>query len=30
MFKLNRNRRGPNLMLENLMIIVGINVALWF
>lgn len=30
MFKLNRNGRGPNLLLEVLMIVVGINVALWF
>ena len=30
MFKLNRNSRGANLLLEILMIVVGINVALWF
>ena len=30
MFKLNRNGRSANLLLEILMIVVGINVALWF
>lgn len=30
MFKLNRNGRAPNLLLEILMIVIGINVALWF
>lgn len=30
MFRLNRDRRGANLVLEILMIVVGINVALWF
>ena len=30
MFRLNRDRRGANLFLEILMIVVGINVALWF
>ena len=30
MFKLNRDRRGANLLLEILMIVVGINIALWF
>jgi hypothetical protein len=30
MFKLNRNGRGNNLLLEILMIVVGINIALWF
>ena len=30
MFRLNRDRRGANLLLEILMIVVGINVALWF
>lgn len=30
MFKLQRNGRGANLLLEILMIVVGINVALWF
>ena len=30
MFKLNREKRGTNLFLEILMIVVGINIALWF
>lgn len=30
MFKLNKDKRGANLLLEILMIVVGINVALWF
>lgn len=30
MFKLNRDRRGANLLLEILLIVVGINIALWF
>ena len=30
MFRLNRDRRGGNLVLEILMIVVGINIALWF
>ncbi len=30
MFKLNRNGRRANLLLEILMIVVGINIALWF
>jgi hypothetical protein len=30
MFKVSRERRGANLLLEILMIVVGINVALWF
>jgi len=30
MFKLNQDKRGANLLLEILMIVVGINVALWF
>ena len=30
MFNLNRNGRRANLLLEILMIVVGINVALWF
>jgi hypothetical protein len=30
MFRLNRDRRGANLVLEIVMIVVGINVALWF
>ena len=30
MFNLNRNGRAPNLVLEILMIVIGINVALWF
>ena len=30
MFNLNRNGRAPNLLLEILMIVIGINVALWF
>jgi hypothetical protein len=30
MFRLNRDRRGANLLLEILMIVVGINIALWF
>jgi hypothetical protein len=29
-FRLNRDRRGANLLLEILMIVVGINIALWF
>ena len=30
MFRLNRHKRGANLLLEILMIVVGINIALWF
>jgi hypothetical protein len=30
MFKLHRNKRGSGLLLEILMIVVGINTALWF
>ena len=30
MFRLNRDRRGANLLLEILMIVVDINIALWF
>jgi hypothetical protein len=29
-FRLNRDRRGANLLLEILMIVVGINITLWF
>ena len=30
MFRLNRDKPGAGLLLEILMIVVGINIALWF